>query len=127
MIKFQVFSCKQVKEKLSMETKIFHPLNRFSLHYPSNAIDIFPEMLRKVTARKKTSRIFSLIPIKRLPPTYLSIHINHNNYIFVSISLLPQIFRKYHVKYNYGTMSYRVSPTYIPDKPLKFQLIERDS
>jgi cytochrome P450 family 49 subfamily A len=38
-----------------------------------------------------------------------------------------QIFRKYHVKYNYGTMNYRVSPTYIPDKPLKFQLIERDS
>lgn len=40
---------------------------------------------------------------------------------------LSQIFRKYHVKYNYGAMSYRVSPTYIPDKPLKFQLTERDS
>lgn len=39
----------------------------------------------------------------------------------------PQIFRKYHVKYNYGAMSYRVSPTYIPDKPLKFQLTERDA
>lgn len=38
-----------------------------------------------------------------------------------------QIFRKYQVKYNYGAMNYRVSPTYIPDKPLKFQLIERDS
>ncbi|CRL06719.1 CLUMA_CG019477, isoform A [Clunio marinus] len=41
--------------------------------------------------------------------------------------LLSKIFRKYHVKYNYGTMNYRVSPTYIPDKPLKFQLVERDS
>lgn len=41
--------------------------------------------------------------------------------------LLAKIFRKYQVKYNYGPMTYRVSPTYVPDKPLKFQLIERDS
>lgn len=49
-------------------------------------------------------------------------NITENSFFFAS-----QIFRKYKVKYNYGPMNYRVSPTYIPDKPLKFQLIERDS
>lgn len=58
---------------------------------------------------------------------------NYNSSIISTITAnnflrsLSQIFRKYHVKYNYGAMSYRVSPTYIPDKPLKFQLTERDS
>lgn len=44
-----------------------------------------------------------------------------------NLSFFLQVFRKYKVKYNYGKMSYRVSPTYIPDKPLKFQLNEREN
>jgi cytochrome P450 family 49 subfamily A len=44
-----------------------------------------------------------------------------------SLKILLQIFRKFNVTYNYFPMTYRVSPTYIPDKPLKFQLNERAS
>ncbi|CAG9799187.1 unnamed protein product [Chironomus riparius] len=40
--------------------------------------------------------------------------------------LISKIFRKYNVRYNYGPMTYKVSPTYIPNKPLKFQLTKRE-
>ncbi|CAO1299220.1 unnamed protein product [Diamesa tonsa] len=41
--------------------------------------------------------------------------------------LLSKIFRKYQIRYNYGEVNYKVSPTYIPDKPMRFQMIERKS
>ncbi|XP_062544598.1 probable cytochrome P450 49a1 [Armigeres subalbatus] len=39
--------------------------------------------------------------------------------------LLSKLFRRYHVEYNYEKLTYKVNPTYIPDKPLKFKLTER--
>lgn len=38
-----------------------------------------------------------------------------------------QLFRRYQVEYNYEKLTYKVNPTYIPDKPLKFKLTERTS
>lgn len=40
--------------------------------------------------------------------------------------LLSKLFRRYHVEYNYEKLTYKVNPTYIPDKPLKFKLTERN-
>lgn len=40
--------------------------------------------------------------------------------------LFLQIFRKYKVEYNYGPLTYKITPTYVPVEPLKFKLIERD-
>nr|WCC58045.1 cytochrome P450 [Pharsalia antennata] len=40
--------------------------------------------------------------------------------------LLAKIFRKYKVNYNYGPLSYKITPTYVPEQPLKFQLTLRD-
>jgi cytochrome P450 family 49 subfamily A len=39
---------------------------------------------------------------------------------------LLQIFRKYRIEYHYGDINYTIHPTYIPDSPLKFRLIERE-
>lgn len=36
-----------------------------------------------------------------------------------------QIFRKYKVEYNYGPLSYKITPTYVPEQPLKFKLTQR--
>ncbi|XP_058058725.1 probable cytochrome P450 49a1 isoform X1 [Anopheles bellator] len=41
--------------------------------------------------------------------------------------LLSKLFRRYQVEYNYENLTYKVNPTYIPDKPLKFKLMERSS
>uniref|UniRef100_A0A182PLU9 Uncharacterized protein n=1 Tax=Anopheles epiroticus TaxID=199890 RepID=A0A182PLU9_9DIPT len=41
--------------------------------------------------------------------------------------LLSKLFRRYQVEYNYEKLTYKVNPTYIPDKPLKFKLTERTS
>ncbi|KAL9699090.1 hypothetical protein quinque_002531 [Culex quinquefasciatus] len=41
--------------------------------------------------------------------------------------LLSKLFRRYHVEYNYDKLTYKVNPTYIPDKPLKFKLTERNN
>ncbi|XP_050096636.1 probable cytochrome P450 49a1 [Anopheles aquasalis] len=41
--------------------------------------------------------------------------------------LLSKLFRRYQVEYNYEKLTYKVNPTYIPDKPLKFKLTERSS
>ncbi|CAH1972910.1 unnamed protein product [Acanthoscelides obtectus] len=41
-------------------------------------------------------------------------------------TLLSKIFRKYKIDYNYGTLTYKVSPTYVPEQPLKFKLTRRD-
>ncbi|XP_018570997.1 probable cytochrome P450 49a1 [Anoplophora glabripennis] len=40
--------------------------------------------------------------------------------------LLAKIFRKYKVDYNYGPLSYKITPTYVPVQPLKFQLTLRE-
>ncbi|KAG5899874.1 hypothetical protein JTB14_012337 [Gonioctena quinquepunctata] len=40
--------------------------------------------------------------------------------------LLAKIFRKYKVEYNYGPLSYKITPTYVPEQPLKFKLTERE-
>ena len=37
-----------------------------------------------------------------------------------------QIFRKYRVEYHYDNFRYKICPTYIPENPLKFRLIERE-
>ncbi|KAL1502174.1 hypothetical protein ABEB36_007357 [Hypothenemus hampei] len=39
--------------------------------------------------------------------------------------MLAKIFRKYKVEYNYGPLSYKITPTYVPEQPLKFKLIPR--
>jgi cytochrome P450 family 49 subfamily A len=39
---------------------------------------------------------------------------------------LFQIFRKYRVEYHYDDFRYKICPTYIPENPLKFRLIERE-
>ncbi|CAH1364460.1 hypothetical protein MTP99_000840 [Tenebrio molitor] len=39
--------------------------------------------------------------------------------------LLAKIFRKYKVEYNYGPLSYKITPTYVPEQPLKFKLTQR--
>ncbi|KAJ8925936.1 hypothetical protein NQ315_009788 [Exocentrus adspersus] len=39
--------------------------------------------------------------------------------------LLAKIFRKYKVDYNYGPLSYKITPTYVPEQPLKFKLTPR--
>lgn len=44
--------------------------------------------------------------------------------IIVEISL--KIFRKYKVEYNYGPLTYKITPTYVPEQPLRFKLTERD-
>ncbi|XP_044746952.1 probable cytochrome P450 49a1 [Coccinella septempunctata] len=41
--------------------------------------------------------------------------------------LLSKIFRKYKVSYNYGALTYKITPTYVPEQPLKFKLTERSS
>ncbi|XP_055630416.1 probable cytochrome P450 49a1 [Toxorhynchites rutilus septentrionalis] len=41
--------------------------------------------------------------------------------------LLSKLFRRYHIEYNYEKLTYKVNPTYIPDKPLKFKLTERNN
>lgn len=38
-----------------------------------------------------------------------------------------QFFRKYKIEYNYGKLTYKVNPTYIPEQPLKFKLTERQN
>lgn len=43
-----------------------------------------------------------------------------------SLNLKLQIFRKYKVEYNYGPLTYKITPTYVPEQPLKFKLTERD-
>lgn len=40
--------------------------------------------------------------------------------------ILSKMFRKYEVEYNYGKLTYKVNPTYIPEQPLKFKLTERN-
>ncbi|XP_037035585.1 probable cytochrome P450 49a1 [Bradysia coprophila] len=39
--------------------------------------------------------------------------------------IIAKLFRKYQIEYNYGKLTYKVSPTYIPEQPLKFKLTER--
>ncbi|PNF14497.1 putative cytochrome P450 49a1 [Cryptotermes secundus] len=39
--------------------------------------------------------------------------------------LLAKIFRKYRAEYHYDDFRYKICPTYIPENPLKFRLIER--
>ncbi|KAJ9592119.1 hypothetical protein L9F63_001347 [Diploptera punctata] len=39
--------------------------------------------------------------------------------------LLAKIFRKYKVEYHYEDFKYKICPTYIPENPLKFRLINR--
>lgn len=39
--------------------------------------------------------------------------------------LLAKVFRKYKVEYHYDDFTYKICPTYIPDNPLKFRLIQR--
>lgn len=41
--------------------------------------------------------------------------------------LLSKIFRKYRVDYNYEALTYKITPTYVPEQPLKFKLTERMS
>lgn len=36
--------------------------------------------------------------------------------------LLAKIFRKYRVEYNYGPLTYKITPTYVPEQPLRFKL-----
>ncbi|XP_060529813.1 probable cytochrome P450 49a1 [Cylas formicarius] len=40
--------------------------------------------------------------------------------------LLAKIFRKYKVEYHYGPLTYKITPTYVPEQPLKFKLTERN-
>lgn len=37
-----------------------------------------------------------------------------------------QIFRKYQVQYKYGPLTYKITPTYVPEQPLTFTLNKRD-
>lgn len=39
-----------------------------------------------------------------------------------SVCFRFQMFRKYRIEYNYGPLTYKVSPTYVPVEPLKFKL-----
>ncbi|KAF5295462.1 hypothetical protein FQR65_LT10450 [Abscondita terminalis] len=39
--------------------------------------------------------------------------------------LLAKIFRKYKVDYDYGPLTYEITPTYVPKEPLKFKLTLR--
>ncbi|CAH1117306.1 unnamed protein product [Phaedon cochleariae] len=39
--------------------------------------------------------------------------------------LLAKIFRKYEVGYHYGSLTYKITPTFVPEQPLKFRLTER--
>lgn len=39
--------------------------------------------------------------------------------------LVAKLFRRYRIEYNYGPITYKVNPTYIPEQPLKFKLTER--
>ena len=39
--------------------------------------------------------------------------------------LVSKLFRKYHVEYNYGEITYKVMPTYFPEQSMKFKLTER--
>ncbi|XP_031620366.1 probable cytochrome P450 49a1 [Contarinia nasturtii] len=41
--------------------------------------------------------------------------------------LVAKFFRKYKIEYNYGKLTYKVNPTYIPEQPLKFKLTERQN
>ncbi|KAH1000878.1 hypothetical protein HUJ04_013154 [Dendroctonus ponderosae] len=41
--------------------------------------------------------------------------------------MLAKIFRKYQVNYNYGPLTYKITPTYVPEQPLKFKLTQRNS
>ncbi|KAJ8968193.1 hypothetical protein NQ317_006795 [Molorchus minor] len=36
------------------------------------------------------------------------------------------IFRKYKIEYNYGPLTYKITPTYVPEQPLKFKLTKRN-
>ncbi|KAK9877540.1 hypothetical protein WA026_018647 [Henosepilachna vigintioctopunctata] len=38
---------------------------------------------------------------------------------------LSKLFRKYKVQYNYGALTYKITPTYVPEQPLKFKLTHR--
>lgn len=40
--------------------------------------------------------------------------------------LVAKLFRRYRIDYDYGPITYKVSPTYIPEQPLRFKLTERD-
>lgn len=40
--------------------------------------------------------------------------------------LISKLFRKYHIEYNYGVITYKVMPTYFPEQPMKFKLTERE-
>jgi hypothetical protein len=50
--------------------------------------------------------------------------LKQGNFLITSV-LIFQIFRKYRVEYHYEDFRYKICPTYIPDNPLKFRLIER--
>lgn len=39
--------------------------------------------------------------------------------------LVAKLLRRYQIEYNYGPITYKVNPTYIPEQPLKFRLTER--
>ncbi|KAF7270578.1 hypothetical protein GWI33_016469 [Rhynchophorus ferrugineus] len=39
--------------------------------------------------------------------------------------MLAKIFRKYQVNFNYGPLTYKITPTYVPEQPLKFKLTPR--
>ncbi|XP_030750650.1 probable cytochrome P450 49a1 [Sitophilus oryzae] len=41
--------------------------------------------------------------------------------------MLAKIFRKYQVEYDYEPLTYKISPTYVPEQPLKFKLNPRIS
>ncbi|XP_072391690.1 probable cytochrome P450 49a1 isoform X1 [Diabrotica undecimpunctata] len=41
--------------------------------------------------------------------------------------LLAKVFRRYKVEYNYGPLTYKITPTYVPEQPLKFKLIKRET
>ncbi|CAG9860317.1 unnamed protein product [Phyllotreta striolata] len=40
--------------------------------------------------------------------------------------LLAKVFRRYQVEYNYGPLTYKITPTYVPEQPLKFKLTKRE-
>ncbi|XP_025830323.1 probable cytochrome P450 49a1 [Agrilus planipennis] len=40
--------------------------------------------------------------------------------------LLAKIFRKYKVEYHHEPFTYKITPTYVPEQPLKFRLIQRN-
>lgn len=47
--------------------------------------------------------------------------------VLFSLFVIFQFFRKYRIEYNYGKLTYKVNPTYIPEQPLKFKLTERQN